>query len=110
MNDILRSCLCIIVTATSVDAEPIGVKLPPRLAPKITDHHIPESPEIPIELRMFDSTAANGMLSVTLLAKAEETKSSHPPRFGPIPIIGAMPLPIRSRTLACSIAYIATKR
>ncbi len=37
-NDIARSFLCMMLTATSVEAEPIGVRLPPRLAPKTTDH------------------------------------------------------------------------
>jgi hypothetical protein len=34
-----------IVTATRVDAEPIGVMLPPRFAPKITAHQYGESAE-----------------------------------------------------------------
>ena len=34
------------VTATNVDAEPIGVRLPPRFAPKTTDHHKEESPGV----------------------------------------------------------------
>ena len=37
-NDIAKPFLCMMVTATSVEAEPIGVRLPPRLAPKTTDH------------------------------------------------------------------------
>ena len=92
------------VTATSVDAEPIGVRLPPRFAPKITDHHMPESLAIFIELRMLANTAASGMLSVTLLATAEETSNRPPPKMSPIPMIGSIPLPISSSTPACSIA------
>ena len=37
-NDIAKPFLCMMVTATSVEAEPIGVRLPPRLVPKTTDH------------------------------------------------------------------------
>ena len=36
------SLLRMIVTTTSVDAEPIGVRLPPRFAPKIADHQYGE--------------------------------------------------------------------
>ena len=68
-------CLCMIVTATRVEAEPMGVRLPPRFAPKITDHHSGESGAVskPGEERIFASIAASGILSVTLLATAATT-------------------------------------
>ena len=59
------------VTATNVEAEPMGVKLPPRLAPKITAHQKDEPAGIFRPTRIFASTAASGILSVTELAAAE---------------------------------------
>ncbi len=66
-------------TATRVEAEPIGVKLPSRLAPKITDHHKGDSPDTPNSGadRILDSITARGMLSVTLpsLKKADDAEA-----------------------------------
>ena len=59
------------VTATSVDAEPIGVMLPPKFAPNITAHQMGESLAICMPPRIFAIIAASGMLSVTELATAE---------------------------------------
>ena len=84
-------CLCIIVTATSVDAEPIGVKFPPRLAPKITDHHNELSPAVFCALRIFANIAASGMLSVTELKKDALTNRADPPKLSPKPIIELKP-------------------
>ena len=75
-NDSLRPCLWMIVTATSVEADPIGVRLPPRFAPKITAHHrgspggrnAPPARGIPATI--LASIAARGMLSVTELNAA----------------------------------------
>jgi len=55
------------VTATNVDALPIGVRFPPRLAPKTTAHHKLESEGVPMDERILASMAASGMLSVTEL-------------------------------------------
>ena len=62
-----------IVTATNVEADPIGVRLPPRLAPKITDHHRREPSGAPRSCRILASMATSGMLSVTLLNAARRS-------------------------------------
>ena len=65
-----------IVTATRVEAEPMGVRFPPRFAPKTTAHQKGESGSEPMTgfaLRIFASIAASGMLSVTELAVAPNT-------------------------------------
>jgi hypothetical protein len=95
-----------------VDAEPIGVMFPPRLAPKITHHHQSGLNSAgfcsAIVCRIFPSIAASGMLSVTELAMAEAASSTPESRFvGNVNIV-AMPFPIKSRTKACSITLITT--
>ena len=60
-KDIGRSCLCMMVTATKVEAEPIGVMLPPKLAPKITAHQSGELSGVPRPFKIFASMAASGM-------------------------------------------------
>ena len=74
---------CITVTATTVEAEPMGVRLPPRLAPKITLHQRVESEGVVLMSRILERTAARGMLSVTELAMAEHQRSPAPPTVSP---------------------------
>ena len=78
-KDMLTSFLCMMVTATSVEAEPMGVRFPPRLHPNTTAHHRGSVDAVPWAWRIFESIAASGMLSVTELAAADET------RIDPVP-------------------------
>ena len=55
-----------IVTATRVEALPIGVRLPPRLAPKTTAHHNAELLSTPCAPKICASIAANGATTLTL--------------------------------------------
>jgi len=68
------------VTATRVEALPIGVRLPPRLAPNTTDHQSEESGLVPAAVSIFASIAANGILSVTELNAADRTSSAPVPK------------------------------
>ena len=80
-----KPCLWMIVTATSVEADPMGVMFPPRLAPKITAHQsgsvggrtMPFARGMPAMI--FASIAARGMLSVTELNAAVEPKAAPVP-------------------------------
>ena len=60
-KEICNLFLCIIVTATRVEAEPMGVRFPPRLAPKITDHHNDEFGSVFKLLKIFANIAASGI-------------------------------------------------
>lgn len=62
-----------IVQATTVLAEPIGVMLPPRFAPKTTAHHCTAgtaAASAGVGPKIVASIAASGMLSVTELNSA----------------------------------------
>ena len=75
-------CLCMMVTATSVEADPIGVRLPPRFAPKITAHQsgspggCTPPPGMGRPATILASIAASGMLSVTELNTAEDRRTA----------------------------------
>ena len=103
------------VTATRVEADPMGVRLPPRLAPKITAHQSGSvggrmpPPAMGISLMILASIAARGMLSVTELNRAADTRIAPVPRVGPRAIIRSSPIPISANTSACSITLITTK-
>ncbi len=45
-NDSGRPCLWMMVTATSVEADPIGVMVPPRLAPELGEHALEHYTEL----------------------------------------------------------------
>ncbi len=93
-----------IVTATSVDADPMGVRFPPRFAPKMTDHHRFESSGMFCAERIFASIAASGMLSVTDEATAAEVRRSASEAcvFAML-MIGFSPSPMSCSTSACSM-------
>ena len=80
------------VTATKVEALPMGVKLPPRLAPNTTDHQSEESGLVPAAARIFASIAANGILSVTELNTADRTNNAPVPKSeSSVPITNVIP-------------------
>ena len=98
------------VIATTVEAEPIGVMLPPKLAPKITLHQYGDAGLLPLSpitvgstARIFASTAANGMLSVTELAAAALASNEPWATDAGSVSITPIPRPIRASTSACSI-------
>ena len=109
-NDSFSSYLWMMVTATSVEAEPIGVMLPPRLAPKMSDHQNGDSGDRSIPPRIFANIAASGILSVTELATAAATISAAGPAISPSARIGVNRSPISSSTRACSIMLITMNR
>lgn len=92
------------MTATRVEADPIGVMLPPRFAPKITAHHNgpvggrAKPSAIGIPSMIFASMAASGILSVTALNTAVATMTAPVPTVGPSAIIRSRPMPINEST------------
>ena len=96
--------LCIIVTATKVEALPMGVKLPPKLEPKMTDHQSGESATVPLACKILASIADNGILSVTELMAADTANSMAVPYWlSSVPIMKVMPLPMRFSTAVVCI-------